>query len=306
MNLIKGRRWKLDSMFKGSVITVFGGTGTIGSEIVDQLLCFQVDSIRIFSNDENSLFESKQKWENNPRLRWILGDVRDKRKVLMACQGVNYVFNCAAIKHVDISEYNPMEAVDVNIQGLENIIQTCMVIGIERLLHISTDKAVEPTSVMGATKLIAERLCMIREGAKGYNLTKIGVVRLGNVYDSRGSVIQIVRKKLREKKEITVSDWNVRRYFMSIIDAGSFIINTMQLFKGGEIHIPKLESKYLTTVLQDLMIEEGINPSTVKSRKTGLKRGEKLEERLYCDADGDRTVAEGRIILTGTYGGKKF
>lgn len=303
MNILNGGII-LSDMFKNSVITIFGGTGTIGTEIVNQLLCFEVDSIRIFSNDENSLFESKQKWENDPRLRWILGDIRDKRKVLMACSGAEFVFNCAAIKHVDISEYNPMEAVDVNIQGLENIIQTCLVIGVDRLLHISTDKAVEPSSVMGATKLIAERLCLIRNNAKGYSHTEIGVVRLGNVYGSRGSVIEIVRKQLREKKEVTISDWNVKRYFISIIDTGKFILDTMKRFKGGEIHIPKLESKYLTNVLQDLMIEEGINPSTVKSRRTGLKRGEKLEECLFCNADGDRTIESDRIILTGTRGGK--
>lgn len=293
-------------MFENSVITVFGGTGTIGTEIVNQLLCYEIKTIRIFSNDENSLFESKQKWGNIPRLRWILGDVRDKRKVLMACQGADFVFNCAAIKHVDISEYNPMEAVDVNIQGLENIIQTCLVIGVEKLLHISTDKAVEPTSVMGATKLIGERLCLIRNSAKGYMDTEIGVVRLGNVYDSRGSVIQIVRKQLREKKQITVSDWNVKRFFMSIVNTGTFIIDTMKIFKGGEIHIPILKSVYLTQVLQDLMIEEGINPRTVKSRETGLKRGEKLEERLFSKVDGDRTVEKDRIIFTGTKGGKKY
>lgn len=286
-------------MFKNSSIVIFGGTGTIGTELVKQLLVFQPKVIRIFSNDENSLFESKQQFSNYINLRWILGDVRDKRKVLLACSGVDFVFNCAAIKHVDISEYNPIEAVMTNIMGLENIIQTCLIIRVKRLLHISTDKAVEPTSVMGATKLIAERLCIIRNNAKGDFITQIGVVRLGNVYGSRGSLVPIIEEQIRKGNHITVTAAHATRYYITIEKAGEFIINTMKDFNGGEIHIPVMKSRTVRDVVRGIICKMGKDVNNFTSKEIGLRKGEKMIEKLYVDSDGDRIVKSDKIILVG-------
>lgn len=276
---------------------VFGGTGTIGTEIVKQLLQKEdTDVIRIFSNDENSLFESKQEFGEDKRLRWILGDVRDYKKVEMSCRNIDFAFNCAAIKHVDISEYNPIEVVNVNIIGLENIIQACFYHMVVRLLHISTDKAVEPTSVMGATKLIAERLCVIRNNTKGSKFMQIGCVRLGNVYGSRGSLVPIIKRQLELEQPITVTSPFAMRYFITIEKAGKFILDTMSKFKGGEIHIPKMENRSVRQVMMDVIGDCGFNPKHIGTKVIGLKKGEKVEEKLYLESECV-VIHEDRIVI---------
>ena len=188
--------------FEDKKILVCGGTGSIGSEIVSQLLNWNPKTIRILSNSENELWETKIRFNDAAeKIRFLLGDIRNPERVKRAVADVDYIFNAAAIKHVPFSEYNPMEAINVNIHGLENIIEASFLYNVKKLVHISTDKAVVPTTVMGATKMLGERLCISRDFAKGPHPTTISCVRFGNVLGSRGSIIPLIEKQITSDKK---------------------------------------------------------------------------------------------------------
>ena len=224
--------------FKNKIILVCGGTGSIGTEIVSQLLEYNPKTIRIFSNSENELWESSLRFkEHHDKLRFLLGDIRNFERIKRVIKDVDYVFNAAAIKHVPISEYNPLEAISVNINGLENIIEACFIYNVKHLLHISTDKAISPTSVMGATKMLSERLCISRELSKGSNITTISCVRFGNVLGSRGSIIPLIEQQIKSGNIVTLTDEKMNRFFMSITDAGKLVLKSMIQAKGGEIFV---------------------------------------------------------------------
>ncbi len=220
--------------FEDKQILVCGGTGTIGSEIVSQLLKWNPNTIRILSNSENELWETKIRFKDDAeKIRFLLGDIRNFERVKRALADVDYVFNSAAIKHVPFSEYNPMEAINVNIHGIENIIEASFIHNVKKLVHISTDKAVVPTTVMGATKMLSERLCISRDFAKGSHPTTISCVRFGNVLGSRGSIVPLIEKQIKFGNVITLTDENMKRFFMSIKDAANLVLKSMVLAQGG-------------------------------------------------------------------------
>ena len=201
-------------IFQNKIVLVLGGTGSIGTEIVSQLLKYHPKTIRILTNSENELWESKMKFhEYENKLRFLIGDIRNYERIKRATEKVDIIFNAAAIKHVPVSEYNPMEAINVNIHGLENVIKAAFECVVDKLIHISTDKAVNPTTVMGATKMLGERLCISRELAKGFNKTKISIVRFGNVLGSRGSIIPLIIQQIEERDSVTLTDEKMRRFF---------------------------------------------------------------------------------------------
>lgn len=282
---------------------VFGGTGSIGSEIVKQLdKEITTEVIRVFTNDENSLFEMQRKYgKDNLKFRWILGDIREIDKVSFACRGIDSAINCAAIKHVGIAEYNPLEAIKINVFGVENIIKACFVNGVKKLIHISTDKAVEPIGVMGATKLLAERLCIIKNAKTGNNWnTKIAVVRLGNVLGTRGSIIPIITEQIKNGDPVTLTDGNMIRYFITLQMAGEFIIQSLSKMKGGEIFIPKMKrwnminflQYYSRNIANELHIES--QPSVIK---IGRQKGEKMEEILFTEYEIREILEDGSMVI---------
>jgi len=266
---------KKRGFFEGKTICVFGGTGTIGSLIVEYLATQKPYAIRIFCNVENELHESQQKWGVKVPFRYLLGDIRNLERVKQSLKGVDYVFNAAAIKHVPIAEYNPREAVDTNIIGLDNIIEGCRVHGIKKLLHISTDKAVEPTTLMGATKMISERLIQIR-WAQNPKIQMV-VVRLGNVYGSRGSVIPLVREQKAKGLSITITNPDMNRFFMMPEDVIKFIMNAFSEGGKGDIWVPKLKESKLIDIIEK-EVGKNCNLTIIGNRK-----GEKLHEKLISD-----------------------
>ena len=275
----------LGNFYKDKVILVLGGTGSIGSEIISQLLKFNPKTIRILSNSENELWETKLRFKDHlPKLRFLLGDIRNFDRIRRAVKGTQCVFNAAAIKHVPISEYNPMEAIDVNIHGLENIIEACLENYVEKFIHISTDKAVNPTTVMGATKMIGERLCIIRATAKGTYPTIISCVRFGNVLGTRGSIIPLAKKQIKNGNFVTLTDEKMRRFFLSVSEAVKLVLKAAFVSQGGELFVLKMPTIMIKdlfeVIIEDYTRKIGKNPNDLKIKIIGPRLGEKINEQL--------------------------
>lgn len=276
--------------FEDKIILVCGGTGSIGTEIVSQLLEYNPRTIRIFTNSENELWTSRLKFKKSlNKLRFLLGDIRNLNRINRAIQEVDYVFNAAAIKHVPISEYNPMEAIGVNILGLENIIQSALNHKVKKFIQISTDKAVNPTTVMGATKMLGERLVISRGLAKGTKKTIISCVRFGNVLGSRGSIIPLIKKQIREGNTVTLTDINMKRFFMSINQAVKLVLKAITLAQGGEIFVLKMPTisikDLVEIIIEDYSPKIGKDPKSIKIEIIGSRIREKLNETLISSQE---------------------
>lgn len=265
-------------MFKGKKICVFGGTGTIGSLIVEYLLTQDPATIRIVSNDEHSLVKCERKWIGNKNMRYLLGDIRDYDRCYLALRNIDYVFNCAAIKHVPKAEYNPIEALKTNVFGLENIIKASINQGVSKLLHISTDKAVEPSTVMGITKRLSEVLLQ-RRWYQNDQFINMVCVRLGNVYGSRGSIVPYIHDCIKKKKPILITDKEMQRFFMTPEEVVDFIMKTFRDGKDGEIWVPKLKEMKL----MDIVKKEAGDKCSIEI--IGIRKGEKLREKMISSEE---------------------
>ena len=206
---------QLEKTFRNKKILVTGGTGCIGSEIVINLLKYQPDVVRIFSNDEDSTFRMSQELSKNQNVRFLIGDIRDKERLIVAMENIDIVYHAAALKHVPLCEYNPFEAIKTNVLGTQNVIESALKTDVNSVINISTDKAVNPTSTMGATKLLAEKLMTDANFYKGPSKTIFSSVRFGNVLYSRGSVIPLFEEQIKKKKMITITNPKMTRFMMS-------------------------------------------------------------------------------------------
>jgi len=283
--------------FKGKNILITGGTGSIGMGLAKQLIKYNPKEIRIFSNDENSIFEAKENLGGNHIYKFMVGDVRDKDRLNLAIRNVDIVYHTAAMKHIEICEENPFDAVKTNVVGTSNILESSIIEGIEKFVFISTDKATNPTSTLGGSKLLAERLTLDAGTYSGKSQTKFAIVRFGNVLGSRGSVFQIFQKQIRMKKPLTVTDKNMTRFIMSISDAASMILHVTKILTGGEIYILKMPSIRIEDLAKGMLHVYGSrfpdyrNTSSLKITKP---RGERFHELLiskeeipYCHDMGD-------------------
>ena len=265
--------------FKNKTILVTGGTGSIGSEIVRQLLASEAAQIRVYSRDEHKQHELKQELGTDSRLRYLLGDVRDKDRLEYAMHGVNIVFHAAALKHVPFCEYNPFEAVKTNITGTQNVIDAALKHNIEKVVAVSTDKAVNPKSVLGATKLMMERLITAANAMAGVHRTRFASVRFGNVINSRGSVVHLWRKQIESGGPVTVTDKRAVRFFMEIEEAARLIFDAYRLMKGGEIFVLKMKRRGIVDFANDT-IRAHAQGKKIPLAFIGLRPGEKLDEAL--------------------------
>ena len=228
--------------FKGKNILITGGTGSIGMGLAKQLAKYNPKEIRIFSNDENSIVEIKELIGENKMFQFMVGDVRDKDRLNLAIRNVDIVFHAAAMKHIDICEQNPFDAVKTNVVGTSNILEASIIEEVEKFVFISTDKATNPTSTLGGSKLLAERLTLDAGTYAGKGKTKFAIVRFGNVLGSRGSVFQIFQSQIKMKKPLTVTDKRMTRFIMSISEASSMILEVTKIMKDGETFILKMPS----------------------------------------------------------------
>ena len=228
--------------FKNKIILISGGTGSIGIGIVKQLLECKPKMIKILTNDENSIFESRKLLGEISQIKYVVGDIRDNDRLRLAMRNVNIVFHAAAMKHIDICEQNPFDAVKTNVVGTSNILEASIIEGVSKFVLISTDKATNPTTTLGASKLLAERLTQDASSYVEGNKTIFSIVRFGNVIDSRGSVFQIFYNQLKNNLPITVTDSQMTRFIMSISDAASMILKISLIAKDGETFILKMPS----------------------------------------------------------------
>lgn len=282
----------LARLFKRKKILVTGGTGSIGSEIVRQLLTYEPGQIRIYSRDESKHFFLQQQLHDDfssGRLRSLIGDVRDKERLDRAMYGVDIVFHAAALKHVPYCEYNPFEAVKTNVTGTQNVIDLAMKHHIERVVAISTDKAVYPNTVMGITKLLMERMMTSSHHYLGDAPTKFSVVRFGNVLHSRGSVIPTWIDQIKAGKPVTVTDKRMKRFFMSIPEAVNLVFTAMEHMKGQEVFVLKMEEQSIYKLARKV-IKENSNGKKVSIEFTGLREKEKLTELLFTKEEREHML----------------
>jgi FlaA1/EpsC-like NDP-sugar epimerase len=283
---------------EGKTILVTGGTGSIGSEIVRALGSSNAKTVRILSNDENGVFQLAKEHEG-PKFRFFVGDVRDKDRMKMACEDVDIVFHAAALKHVPLCEYNPSEAVKTNVNGTQNMIEACLEHEVEKMIFISTDKAVEPVNTMGATKLLAEKLVVDATFYKGFKKSAFSIVRFGNVLASRGSVVPLFVEQARNGKEITLTSKDMTRFLMFIPDAIRLIFKAAEKAEGGEIFtfkMPVARMMDIAEVVRDMVSEINGQPP-VPITIIGMRPGERLHEVLMTGEEAERAIRQEELIL---------
>ena len=294
----------MENVFKDKNILVTGGTGSIGSGIVRRLLKYDPKVVRIYSRGDTDQFELQYDLKDHANVRFLIGDVRDKERLGRAMQDIDTVFHAAALKHVPSCEYNPYEAVKTNVIGTQNVIDVSLDEEVEKVISISTDKAAGPSNVLGATKLLAERLVAATHG-HGRKGTVFSCVRFGNVLDSKGSVVPVFVKQIRSGGPVTVTDPSMTRFMMTIPQAIDLVMEAAGSARGGEVFIFKMPALRLKD-LAEVMIEQlaplyGFLAEEVEIDIIGARPGEKRYESLLTEEETAAAAyeTESMYILNG-------
>ncbi len=272
-------------MFDDKAILVTGGTGSFGRAFIRELLRrHRPERVVVFSRDELKQFEVQQAL-NAPCMRYFLGDVRDRDRLVQAMRGIDYVIHAAALKQVPAAEYNPMECVKTNIHGAENVIHAALANEVEKIIALSTDKAANPINLYGATKLASDKLFVAANNIAGAARTRFAVVRYGNVVGSRGSVVPFFTKLIAEgAKELPITDERMTRFWISLGQAVEFVFRNFARMQGGEIFVPKIPSVRIVDLASAMAPEW---PHKI----IGIRPGEKLHE-VMCPADDSHLTLE--------------
>lgn len=267
---------------RGKSIVITGGTGSFGKAFIKYALeNLEPSRIAVLSRDELKQYEFRNELNDDPRVRWFIGDVRDRDRLMRAFNGVDVVIHAAAMKQVDTAEYNPFECIATNVLGAENVINACIDSGVERVIALSTDKASSPINLYGASKLCSDKLFVAGNHYSGASKTRFSVVRYGNVVGSRGSVVPLF-KRLAESGTLPITDPRMTRFWITLPQAVEFVVNSFDRMSGGEIFIPRIPS---TTILD---LAEAIVPGS-KIEVIGIRPGEKLHEEMISENDAHRT-----------------
>ncbi len=265
-------------------ILVTGGTGSFGRAFIRHLLDeVGPRRVAVFSRDELKQYEMRVAFDDDPRLRWFLGDVRDLDRLKRALHGVDYVVHAAALKQVDTAEYNPMEFVKTNVLGSQNVIEASLDSGIKKVVALSTDKASSPINLYGATKLTADKLFVAANNYGAAYNTRFSVVRYGNVMGSRGSVIPFFRSLHEQGLPITITDSRMTRFWITLEQAVQFVVDSFEMMAGGELYVPRIPSMRIVD------LAEAIAPGS-PVQEIGIRPGEKLHEEMISPDDSRRTV----------------
>ena len=276
-------------------ILITGGTGSLGRELVHEVLKHDPKVVRVFDVDETEQFEFHHELkEHEGTVRFLLGDVRDRERLIRATEDVDIIFHTAALKHVMACEYNPFEAVKTNILGIQNVIDAAITNNVERIIFTSSDKAVNPSNTMGATKLLAERLMSAANYYKGNRKCIFSSVRFGNVMGSRGSVIPLFKQQIKAGGPVTVTDREMSRFMMSMSQAIELVFRSAELAQGGEVFIFKMPTVNIAD-LAEVLIEElapqyGYKAEDIEIKIIGTIPGEKMYEELMTEDEATRSL----------------
>jgi UDP-N-acetylglucosamine 4,6-dehydratase len=283
------------SVLTGSNVLVTGGTGSFGKAFVSHLLA-ELDPARVvvFSRDELKQQQARHLFGDDPRLRWFIGDIRDRDRLHRALHNVEYVVHAAALKQVDTAEYNPFEFVQTNIRGSQNVIDAAIDSGVKRVVALSTDKASSPINLYGATKLCADRMFISGNHYAAAYDTRFCVVRYGNVMGSRGSVIPLWRSLAERGESLPITDRRMTRFWITLPQAVRFVVDSFDVMHGGELYVPRIPSMRVTD------LAEAIAPGAT-THEIGIRPGEKLHEEMIAADDARRTLRVGDRYVIAPY-----
>ncbi len=273
-------------MLNGKSILITGGTGSFGRQFVATILDRypQIGRVVIFSRDELKQYEMAQFYPKDkyPSVRFFIGDVRDEKRLYRALEGIDTVIHAAALKQVPAAEYNPFECIKTNILGAKNLVDACMEKGIQKVVALSTDKAAAPINLYGATKLCSDKLFVAANNTKGSRDIKFSVVRYGNVFGSRGSVIPLFLKQ-KQTGELSITDKRMTRFNITLQEGVDLVLNALDIMWGGEIFVPKIPSYRLVDVA------DAVSPGC-KMKEIGIRSGEKLHEEMITETDALNSI----------------
>lgn len=272
-------------MFTDKTILITGGTGSFGKQYVRTILSsYKPKKLIIYSRDELKQFEMAQEF-NASCMRYFIGDVRDKERLVQAMQGVDYVIHAAALKQVPTAEYNPMECIKTNIHGAENVVQAALANEVDKVIALSTDKAANPINLYGATKLASDKLFVAANNIVGGYRTRFAVVRYGNVVGSRGSVVPFFKKLLDEgANHLPITDERMTRFWITLQQGVDFVLKDFQRMRGGEIFVPKIPSVRIVDLAKAMAPH-------LPQKVIGIRPGEKIHE-IMCPADDSHLTLE--------------
>ena len=280
---------KINRELKNKTVLITGGAGSIGSELAKKILEFPVDSLRIFDVDEHALFQLGKSIKDS-RLRLLLGDTQNADRVDMAGTGTDIVIHLAAVKNIEITEFNPIETININVNGTVNMIKMAIKNKPSKFLNISTDKSVESSTLYGTTKQLGERVT----SWAGHHIetTKFASVRIGNVIESRGNVFSVWKEEIKNKKLISITEPKMKRYFFHVNEAVEFILNCIPLITEGEIFVPKMNS-YAIKDLED--------KTSKKQKIIGIRQGEKIKEILITKDEKSMAMEKKNMWIIRPY-----
>lgn len=275
------------SVLERSSILVTGGTGSFGKAFLRYVLDNEDPKrVVVFSRDELKQHEVRRLFGDDPRLRWFIGDIRDRRRLERAMHGVDYVVHAAALKQVDTAEYNPFEYVQTNVYGSQNVIEAAIDSGVQKVVALSTDKASSPINLYGATKLCSDRMFVSANHYAAHHPTRFSVVRYGNVMGSRGSVIPVFRDLATRGDSLPITDKRMTRFWITLPQAVKFVIDSFDQMAGGELYVPRIPSMRVTD------LAEAVAPGAA-THEIGIRPGEKLHEEMIAADDSRRTLRLG-------------
>ncbi len=280
-------------MLEGKNVLITGGAGSVGRALISRMLAEEVRVVRVFDNSEPGLANLKKDLTDD-RCRFLVGDVRDKGRLNRAMQDIDIVIHTAAMKHVDISEYNPFEAVKTNVLGLQNVVDAAIDADADRMVFTSSDKAVNPANTMGTTKLLGEKLVTAGNKYRGPSGLDLSAVRFGNVLNSSQSVVPVFHRQIRDRGPVTVTDGDMSRFFLTYGDIADLVTTAIRRTEGGELFVRKMDAIRVGD-LAEAMIDwvgpqYGHDPEEISVKHIGPRLGETMHEKIMTEREADRAL----------------